>query len=169
MSIIAENNIIISVKINDPEISGLILRLSEHFTQNVATRFIRPYLTPIMSDSSIDRRISDLTDDPMDAADRGIDAADLYLQINAIAHFINNVRTSVLPSLSRSLGGSASDSQRVFRNMAISNFAPNVDLLEQYTKELFAAVIRYDKSHSKGKLLYEKIPENLQTAQFLHM
>ena len=147
----------------------MILRLAEHFTQNVATRFIRPLLTPVMSDSSVERRISDLTDNPMDAIDRGIDLADLYLQINAIARFINDVRASVMPSLSRSAGGSPNDPQRIFRDMAVSNFAPNVDLLEQYAKELFEAVIRYDKGRSKGKPIYDKIPENSQTARFLNM
>lgn len=159
------------MNVNDPEISGMILRLAEHFTQNVATRFIRPLLSPVMSDSSVERRISDLTDNPMDAADRGIDLEDLYLQINAVARFINDVRVSVMPSLSRSLGsgGSTNDPQKIFRNMAVNNFGPNVDLLEEYTKELFEAVIRYDKSHSKGKARYEKIPENSQTASILHM
>ena len=162
----------LNVNVSDPEISGLILRLAEHYTQNVATRFIRPLLVPVLSDTSLERRISDFTDETADAIDHGIAIEDLYLQINAITRFISDVRSIVFPKLSQSLdrsSNSANDSQNIYRNMAISNFRPNIDLLEQYTKELFEAVVRYDKSQSKEKPAYEKIPETVQTAHFLHV
>ncbi len=152
----------------------MILRLAEHYTQNVATRFIRPLLVPVLSAPVIDHRISDLTEYPLDALNRGIPLDELYLQINALARFISDVRTTVIPSLNSSIGGrsfgsSENDPQRIFCNMAISNFGPNIDILEQYTIELFEAAVCFDKSNSKAKPLYEKIPENVQTAHLLRL
>ena len=158
----------------DSEISGIILKIAEHYTQNIATSFIAPFLVTTFSDSDMEHRISGMTEHPLDMIERGIPLDELYLQINAMARFISEARSSVMPSMSSSSGGRsvslpANESQRILRNMAISNFGPNIDILEQYTKELFEAVIRYDKEHSKPSALYEKIPENSQTARLLQM
>ncbi len=157
--------------VRDTEISGLILRLAEHFTKNVATGFTRPLLAPVLADPVIDRRIFDLTEYPADSAERGVALDDLYLQIHAMACFISEVRASVIPSMKGSFGmqssGSANDPQKIYREMAFSNFAPNISILEQYTRELFDAVIRFDKDNSKGKPIYEKLPETAQTEQLL--
>lgn len=160
--------------VRDPEIFGMILRLAEHFTKNVATGFTRPLLSQVLSDPIVDRRIFDLTERPMDIAERGIPIDELYLQINAMALFINDVRSSVIPSMRSSVGTrsfgltSANDPQKIYRDMALSNFAPNISILEKYTRDLFDAVIRFDKNNSKGKkLMYEKITENFQTEELL--
>ena len=158
--------------IHDPEISSIILRLAEHYTQNVATRITSSILAPALSDSSVDRRIVDLTARPLEVIERGIFLDELYLQINAVARFISDVRVSVIPVMlgaggGRSVGSAENDKQKIFRSMAISNFPSNINILEKYTKELFDAVVRYDKTNSKPKPLYDQIPENTQTAHLL--
>lgn len=160
--------------VQDVEILGIMLRLSKHYTQNIATRFISPFLISVHSDSTMDSRIFALTDNPVDAIERGLSLDELYLQINAMARFIDEARSTIIPFMSsplvdRSLGLSANEQQKILRDMAISNFAPNIDILEQYTKELFEAVIRFDKDNSKEKTVYEKIFENMQTARLLRI
>ena len=157
--------------VREPVIIEMIVRLAEHFTQNVATRFIRPILAPVFSDSSISRRISDLTDNPSELSEHGIPLDELYLQINAMAHFIKDVRLSILPNIntiSNSGLKNANDSQKIYRDMAFSNFKSNIDLLSQYTIELFEAVEAfYKRKNAGGKPLFSKIAENTETSKLL--
>lgn len=135
----------------------------------MATRFIRPMLAPVFSDNSISRRISELTDHPGEISEHGVPLDELYVQLNAMAHFIRDVRVSILPNMSSVSGfKNADDPQKIFRDMALSNFRANMDLLAQYTTELFDAVVAYDKRTSKaGKALFTRIPENSETVKLL--
>ena len=157
--------------VREPVIIEMIVRLAEHFNMNVATRFIRPLLAPVFSDSSVSRRISDLTDNPSELSEHGVPLDELYLQINAMAVFIKDVRTSILPnmnSISNSGLKSVNDPQKIYRDMALSNFKSNIDLLSRYTSELFEAVEVFDKSRNPaGKSVFSKISENTETARLL--
>ena len=60
------------------------------------------------------------------------------------------------------------DPQKIYRDMALSNFKSNIDLLSRYTSELFEAVEVFDKSRNPaGKSVFSKISENTETARLL--
>ncbi len=83
----------------DPAVPEIIVKISDHFNNNIATRFLRPLLAGILADNDMARRISEITDHPEAYASQGIHIDELYLQIQALARFIYQVRTDILPNL----------------------------------------------------------------------
>lgn len=155
--------------IRDPMVSEMIIKLSDHFTTNIVTRFLRPLLAGILADNEISRRISELTDHPEAYTSQGIHVDELYLQILAMARFIYEVRTEVLPNLRLLSGGSGMhDSNKVYRDMAMSNFGSNLQVLADYVHELYLKTVEYDKSHSgRDRPVYRDIPGLEEIGRYL--
>lgn len=153
----------------DPAVPEIIVKISDHFNNNIATRFLRPLLAGILADNDMARRISEITDHPEAYASQGIHIDELYLQIQALARFIYQVRTDILPNL-RVLtgGGGSSDANKVYRDMAMSNFGSNVQLLADYVNELYLRTVDYDKRHSgNSRPVYRNIPGLEEIGRYL--
>lgn len=135
--------------VRDPAIPEIVLKIADHYNTNIATRFLRPLLAGILADSELSRRLSDLTDHPEAYASQGIHIDELYIQIQALARFVYLVRTEILPNIRQMAGSSgSSDANKVFRDMAISNFASNMRVLADYVNELYVQTVSYDKEMS---------------------
>jgi hypothetical protein len=155
--------------IQDAAIPELILKIADHYNTNISTRFLRPFLAGILSDNEISRRISDMTEHSEAYTAQGIHLDELYLQIHAISRFVYLVRTDILPNL-RSLAGStgSSDANKVFRDMAMSNFKSNVQVLSDYINELYQRVIVYDKTQNgKTHTVAKGIPGLAEIGRYL--
>jgi hypothetical protein len=147
------------MQIQDPQILRLIDRIGEHYRSNVANRFIRPALLQL----SIDKQMWSLIDVLMEKADRYQDyeLGELYRQLVAAAELVFQCRTSLIPGLrSRQTIGVMSGSDKILRDMAMSNFASNLQVLADLLNELFVLLVEADKVQAKGrKPLYAQMPE----------
>ncbi len=155
--------------IRDPAIPEIVLKIADHYNTNIATRFLRPFLAGILADSDLSRRISDITDHPEAYTSQGIHIDELYLQIQALARFVYLVRTDILPNIRHIAGSSGpGDSNKVFRDMAISNFASNMHVLADYVNELYVQTVQYDKEQSGNhRPVYRSIPGLEEVGRYL--
>jgi hypothetical protein len=155
--------------IQDPAIPELIVRIADHYNANIATRFMRPLLAPILANNELSRRMGDITDHPETYSSQGVHIDDLYLQIQAMARFVYMVRTDILPNIRNLVGGFGSqDANKVYRDMAMSNFGANVTVLADLVHELYVKTVAYDKLHSGGsKPVYKDIPGLEEIGRYL--
>lgn len=155
--------------IRDAAIPEIVLKIADHYNSNIATRFLRPLLAGILADGELSRRLSDITDHPEAYTSQGMHIDELYLQIQALARFVYLVRSDILPNI-RILAGSpsSSDANKVFRDMALSNFAANMRVLADYVNELYVQTVAYDKQKSgKNRPVYRTIPGLEEIGRYL--
>lgn len=148
--------------IHDATIIEAIEKVADHYNTNIATRFLRPLLAGILSDSDLSRRIADITEHSEAVATQGVHIDELYSQIHAMARFIYLVRLEILPNLRILSGGGpgkGSDANHVYREMAMNNFGANLKVLADYVNELYLKTVNYDKTKAgSGKPVYRTIP-----------
>jgi hypothetical protein len=108
-----------------------------------------------------DNQSWDLIEDLTERAGHGIHLDELYRQIIAAAHFVAVVRRELLPGLrNRIARGEVSSQDKVLRDMAVNNFASNLQVFADLVNELFIKLVETDKIDSKGHLpLYAQIPD----------
>jgi hypothetical protein len=155
--------------VQDPAIPEIILKIADHYNNNIATRFLRPLLAGILSDHELSRQISEITDHSEAYTAQGIHLDELYAQILSLARFVFLVRSEILPNI-RVLSGSvgSQDANKVYRDMAVNNFAANVQLLADYVNELYMKAVAYDRAHSgKSKPVYRDIPGLSEIGRYL--
>lgn len=155
--------------IHDPAIPEIILKIADHYNNNIATRFMRPLLVGILADHELSRQLSEITDHSESYTAQGIHLDELYAQIQALARFVYLVRTDIIPNI-RVLSGSTSmkDTNKVYRDMAVNNFGANVTILADYVNELYLKTVAYDRAHSGGeKPVYRGIPGLSELGRYL--
>jgi len=155
--------------VKDARISELILRLSDHYNTNISTRFLRPYIAGIFANDELARRIADLTEQPESVISQGIHLDELYPELHAMARFIFLVRSEILPNI-RNLGPSASghDSNKVYRDMALNNFAANVRVLAECVRDLLVVVRSRDEAdNGKAKAVWRNFPNLSEIDRYL--
>ncbi|MDR1863173.1 MAG: hypothetical protein LBQ67_04545 [Treponema sp.] len=135
-------------------------RIGEHYRINISNRFIRPVLLQL----SLDKQSWDLLDLLTEKVEQyryqGFDLNELYRQIIAAARFVAAARRELVPGIRNRLSNSASGSDKVLRNMAINNFASNLQLFADLVNELYVNLVEQDKIGSKGRRpLYLSMPE----------
>jgi hypothetical protein len=90
---------------------------------------------------------------------QGFHFDELYRQIVASARFIDVSRRDLLPTMRNRLSG-VNSPDRVLRDMAVNNFASNLQLFADMLNELYVALVKMDQAASKGrKPLYKQMPE----------
>ncbi|QEJ98827.1 hypothetical protein FUT83_11325 [Treponema phagedenis] len=139
--------------VEDHIISELIMSISKHYADTVATRCLRPLFAAILSDIDIARHISDLTEHADDFIIQGFHLDELYEDIIALSRFIFLVRRDILPHL-RTLAEEniRMDSiDRVYRNMAFHALPTNITILAELLYSLYERAIAYDKKQSRKK------------------
>lgn len=149
------------MQIREPEIIRLIEHIGEHFKTNISNRFIRPTLLQLPLDKQSWDLIEVLTEKIEQFRYQGFHLDELYRQIAASARFVSLCRREIVPTLRHRLSGSlGSSADRVLRDMAVSNFASNLQLFADLLNELFVKLVELDKKNSKGHVpLYMQIPE----------
>ncbi len=142
-------------------ISEVIMDLGKHYKDNVSTRFLRPLFSEILADTSLSRRISDITEHSQDFLMQGYHLNDLYMNILALAQFVFLVRRDVLPNLSSLTEENTrfATSDKVYRTMAFNNLPANIRILADYINDLYVLTISYDKKNSLRGCVADTIPE----------
>ncbi len=150
------------MQIQDPEVIRLIERIGDHYKTNIANRYIRPALRYLPLDNQSWDLIDTLTEKIEQYRYQGFHLDELYRQIIAAAHFVSSAKSELIPVLRSRLGilsGQAS-SDKVFREMAISNFPANLQIFADLINELYIKLVSIDKESSAGHTpLYAQIPE----------
>ena len=148
--------------VDDRIIAEIIVRIGRHYNENIATRFLRPLFAQILSNIDLSRHIVDLTEHSEDFVLQGFHLDDLYYDIIALARFVYFVRRDVLPNINSIAEANTkmATADRVYRNMAFSNLAPNLNLLASMVLELYRATLQYDtKMAGKGKTVASRIAD----------
>ena len=146
--------------VDDRIIAEIIVRIGRHYNENIATRFLRPLFAQILSNIDLSRHIVDLTEHSDDFVLQGFHLDDLYYDIIALARFIYLVRRDVLPNINSIAEANTklATADKVYRNMAFSNLAPNLNLLSSMVLELYRATLQYDtKMAGRSKTVASRI------------
>jgi hypothetical protein len=96
------------------------------------------------------------------ALNQGLHLDELYRQIIAAAHFVAVVRRELVPGIRNRVGNrsDATGQDRVLRDMAINNFASNLQVFADLVNELYIKLVEEDKVDSRGHVpLYAQMPE----------
>ncbi len=157
--------------VEDRAIGEIIVRIGQHYNENIATRFLRPLFAQILSDIDLGRHIVNLTEHSEDFVLQGFHLDDLYFGIISLSKFIYMARRDILPNihtLTEESVRSAKD-DRVYRNMAFNNLEPNLNVLTDMLVELYNAALKYDKKHTmrNKRCIAERIEGLSEVEKFL--
>ena len=146
--------------VNDAQVIKLIERIGEHYRTNISNRFIRPALLQAPLEKQNWDLIETLTVKMEQYQAQGFHLEELYHQIAAAAQFVAVVRRDLAPVLRNRVSGDRKDSDRIFREMAVSNFSSNLKVFADLINELFTFLVELDKANIKNRRpLYPTIPE----------
>jgi len=137
------------MQIKNPEIFTAIELIAEHYRTNISNRFTRRAISTMTLDPSTWNLIEELTEKGENYRYQGYHPDELYQQILAMARFIYQARRQVAPNLRFLTSSPGADkvaqADRVFRDMAVNNFGPNLKILADKVNELYVKVVAIDK------------------------
>jgi hypothetical protein len=139
------------MQIRDAQIVRLIERIGEHYRTNISNRFIRPALLQLPLDKQSWDLLDVLTEKAEQYRYQGFALDDLYRQIAASARFVATARRELVPGLRNRLSGASSGPDKVLRDMAVNNFASNLQLFADLVNELYVKLVELDKIDAKGR------------------
>jgi hypothetical protein len=153
-------------RIQDAVVIRLIERIGDHYRANISNRFLRPSLLQLPLDKMTWDQIELLTEKLELFRYQGFHFYELYRQIVASSRFVSVARNE-MPSLRARLGGSTGP-DRVLRDMAINNFASNLQLFADLLNELYVNLVKLDQAAAKGRMpVYKQMPELNDIGRFL--
>jgi hypothetical protein len=160
-----------AMQVKNPELFSLIETIAQHYQTNISNRFTRRALSTMTLDAGSWGLIEQLTEKVENYRYQGYHLDELYVQILALARFIYQARRQVAPNL-RFIATSGreriSESDRVFRDMAVNNFGSNLKILADYVNDLYLKAVDLDKEASGGKpASFSKIPELKELGRYL--
>jgi hypothetical protein len=156
----------------DPAIFSAVESIGEHYRTNISNRYTRRGISSMTLDAGTWSLIEELTEKSDNYRFQGYHLDELYAQILAMSRFIYQARRDVLPNLrffsSSSRVEKASSSDKVFSDMAINNFGPNLKILADMVNELYMKVVAIDKENAGPKgPVYSQLPELKEMGRFL--
>jgi len=145
------------MQIQDASIIGLVEQIGEHYRVNISNRFIRPALLQLTFDKQSLDLVETLTEK---LPNQTVHLDELYREIAAAANFISVVRGE-LPNIKRRvIHADPASPEKVLREMAINNFASNLQVFANLVNELYNKLMDADKANAKGSApLYTKMAE----------
>jgi hypothetical protein len=160
------------MQIKNPEIFAVIEAIGEHYRANIANRFTRRALSSMTLDQATWNMIEELTEKCDNYRYQGYHPDEIYTQVLAMARFIYQSRRQVLPNLRFLTATSGADrispSDKVFRDMAVNNFGPNLKILADKVNELYVKVVAIDKDAAGQKPpVYSQISELREIGRYL--
>jgi len=161
------------MQLKNPEIFSLIESIGEHYRTNISNRFTRRALSAMSLDPGSWNLIEELTEKVDNYRYQGYHLDELYGQILAMARFIYQAKREIAPNLrytasSGTMGGHVNESDRVFRDMAVNNFMPNLTILADKINELYVKVAAIDKAAAGQKSpVYSQLAELQEIGRYL--
>jgi len=159
------------MQIKNPEIFAAIETIAEHYRTNISNRFTRRGLSTMTLDPASWALIEELTEKSENYRYQGYHLDELYSQILAMARLVYQARRQVMPNLrflTASSGDRVSPADKVFRDMAVNNFGPNLKILADKINELYVKVVDIDKAGAGQRpAVYSQIPELREIGRYL--
>lgn len=161
------------MQLKNPEIFSAIESIGEHYRTNISNRFTRRALSSMSLDPGSWSLIEELTEKVDNYRYQGYHLDELYNQVLALSRFVYQARREVAPNLkytasSGAAPGTSSASDKVFRDMAINNFGPNLKILADKLNELYVKVAAIDKTQAGPRPpVYSQIPELHEIGRYL--
>jgi hypothetical protein len=144
----------------DAQIVRVIENIGEHYRTNISNRFIRPALLQLPLDNQSWDLIEILTEKVEQFRYQGFHLDELYRQIAAAGRFVALARRELAPGIRARLSGGSSGPDKVLRDMAVNNFASNLQVFADLVNELFIRLVELDKADAKGRRpAYLSMPE----------
>ena len=157
--------------LKDAEVFTLIETIGSHFRANIQNHFTERMLSAVPLDADTRNLIAELTERADSYRSVGYHPDDLYRQILALARFISQIRQDILPhirTLSPASSSCIDQADRIRRDMAISNFGPNLKILSDMLGELYLKTVAFDRQASgKNPPVYTKHPALLELGRYL--
>ena len=158
--------------VRDTQVFNLIDQIRDHYQTNILNQYLRPAFTRLELDTQTWDRIDRLVDQSQYDKSQGYSYRELYERILALATFVFRVRTDIAPHVRSILGagsrGGARGNDNLLRDMAISNFSANLDILADLTHELYMRIALLDKDEHKSKPpVYNRLPELQELGKLL--
>jgi hypothetical protein len=151
--------------LNDPALLSSIEAIGEHYRANISNRFTQHALDSMSFDPSELKRVQDLFEKSENYRYQGFHLDELYMQILVAARFVSCARSQVLPMLRmesmRNGGHQGTQAQdRILREMAVNNFAPNLNILADKIGDLYSLAVALDKEAAgQEKPVFARLPE----------
>lgn len=131
-------------RIKDAQIVRLIEQIGEHYRTNISNRFLRPVLLQLQVDKSTWDQIEVLTEKMELYRYQGFHLDELYRQIAACARFIEVARNK--SNIRLKMASVPIGSDKILRDMAVSNFASNLQVFADLLNELYVNLVEKDKA-----------------------
>lgn len=159
------------MQIKHPEIFSIIESIGQHYRNNIANRYTRPILALLPLENIHWGQIEELTEKTTHYKYQGYHLDELYPMIVAMGKFIMLARKQGLQMFkqSTSLADSRLSSQdKVFRDMALSNFTANLNVLADSVNKLYIKVVAIDKENAgMAPPTYSRYPELHELGRYL--
>jgi hypothetical protein len=154
-------------RVKDAQIVRLIERIGEHYRTNISNRFLRPVLLQLQVDKSTWDQIEVLTEKMELFRYQGFHLDELYRQIAACARLVEVARNKA--NIKSKLNSIPIGSDKILREMAVSNFSSNLQVFADLLHELFLGLVDIDKKNSgeKGTPVYSQINELYNVGRLL--
>jgi len=140
--------------VKDPEIIRLIQELGEHYRNNISSKYVKKAFLNLTLDIGDFNRIESFTEEAEYAISFEYGLNELYDRILALARFIHDVKTNILPNLkglAGSIDGVDAEKEKILRDIAINNFPANLGILSDKVHQLFIKVFELDKKTNGEK------------------
>jgi hypothetical protein len=161
------------MQIKSPEILTAIESIGEHYKANISNRFTRRALSGMALDAGTWSLVEEFTEKVENYRYQGYHLDELYGQILAMARLVYQARRDVAPNLrytatAGNYAGRISDSDKIYRDMAVNNFLPNLKILADKLNELYVKVAAIDKEAAGQKSpVYSQIAELREIGRYL--
>jgi hypothetical protein len=137
-------------RVKDAEVIRLIEQIGEHYRANIANRFLRPVLLQLQIDKTTWDMIEVFTEKMEQYRYEGFHLDELYRQIAACARFVELARNkSNIKSKMNAIP--AGESDKILRDMAVSNFSSNLEVFTDLLNKLYMILVEFDKKNSGEK------------------
>jgi hypothetical protein len=160
--------------VKDTDIINIIVKINDHFKNNITNRFLRKALLVMEIPQSTWDKLDGLQEKSQYGKIDGFQLQELYEIIVCAATFIHHAKKDILPRLKSLVAGGYSkegkepESDKILKEMAISNFNSNLGIFADMVNELYMKSIALDKEANKNKTcVFEKNPDLKQIGQYL--
>ena len=157
------------MSMKNEQILSIVERISEHYQQNIANRYIRKVFSDLIIEKGTWEKIEKMTETSEYERAQGYSFAEIYDGVYALAGFIKKLRNEVAPNLRFMLGGQkTSGNDKLLMEIAVCNFNDNLGILADMVNELYMKTVEVDKAESGGKPpFYTKRPELREVGKML--
>ena len=147
--------------VKNTQIFSIIDRISEHYHQNIANRYIRKAFSDLTIEKGSWEKIEKLTDLSEYTRLQGYSFNELYDSIYALALLIKKLRSDVAPNLRFMLGhNKPSGNEKLLMDMAVINFNDNLGLFADMVNELYMKTVELDRVEAAGRApIYTRMSE----------